>query len=198
MMRIGSSPRLQILGAWCTGERLDGLRWRLVGGPARQDAVQPFLPSVCDKVMDDAAIWRKYKDELVRYATVLVGPAHAEDVLSAVVERILRNRGSLSELDDARPYLFKAVLNEGRNHLRRSSRPRGAWAADLVEMPPEVRPDVVTAVARLPERQRAAVYLTYWRDLPIAEVAALMGCRAGTVKRYLHLARTRLEERLER
>ncbi len=153
---------------------------------------------VCDKVMDDAAIWRKHKEELIRYATVLVGPANAEDVLSAVIERVLRRRGSLAELDDARPYLFKAVLNEGRNHHRRSSRPAGAWAQDCRVLPPDIRPDVVREVVRLPERQRAAVYLTYWRDLPVAEVASLMGCRPGTVKRYLHLARKRLEETLER
>ena len=60
-----------------------------------------------------------------------------------------------------------------------------------------MRPDVFTAVVGLPERQRAAVYLTYWRDLPVQEVAALMGCRPGTVKRYLHLARHRLRGTLQ-
>ncbi len=164
----------------------------------REHAVQPFRLPGCDKVMDDATIWRKHKDELIRYATVLVGPVAAEDVLSGVIERILRRRGSLVQLEDARPYLFKAVLNEARNHLRRSARHPGAWTGDLAVMPPDVRPDVTCAVARLPERQRAAVYLTYWRDLPTAEVAALMGCRAGTVKRYLHLARKRLERTLKR
>jgi RNA polymerase sigma-70 factor (ECF subfamily) len=60
-----------------------------------------------------------------------------------------------------------------------------------------VDPGVLDAVLRLPERQRAAVYLTYWRDLPIAETAELMGCRPGTVKRYLHLARSHLREVLD-
>lgn len=152
-----------------------------------------YLPRGYD--MDDAAIWSKHKEELVRYATVLVGPDHAEDVLSTVVERVLRRRGSLSALDDPRPYLFRAVLNESRGILRRKR--VEPWSEATVDQTVDYRPDVVLAVGRLPERQRAAVYLTYWRDLPVSEVAQLMGCRPGTVKRYLHLSRKRLREVLE-
>lgn len=145
--------------------------------------------------VDDSAIWAKHKEELVRYATMLVGPDHAEDVLSTVVERVLRRRGSLSSLDDPRPYLFRSVLNESRGLLRR--RHVDPWPDEVVADAVEHRPDVALAVGRLPDRQRAAVYLTYWRDLPVREVAELMGCRPGTVKRYLHLSRKKLGEVLE-
>lgn len=157
--------------------------------------MQPRLPLVCDKGVDDEYVWRKHSEELVRYATVLVGPSDAEDMLSAVVIRILRAKGSLEALDDPRPYLFRAVLNEAKNHRR--GRRSLSQSSELVFLP-DVRPDVVEAVMKLSERQRAAVYLTYWRDLPIGETAALMGCRPGTVKRYLSLARRRLKEVLER
>lgn len=157
--------------------------------------MQPKWDLTRDSGVDDAAIWRKHKEELVRYATILVGADHSEDVLSTVVERILRRHGSLSNLDDARPYLFRAVLNESRGRIRR--RRAIPWERELVEDHIGFRPDVAAAVGSLPERQRAAVYLTYWRDLPVSEVADLMGCRPGTVKRYLHLSRDRLKEVLE-
>lgn len=146
--------------------------------------------------MDDAAIWLKHKEELIRYATVLAGPDRAEDVLSAVVVRILNGRGSLSEIDDPRPYLFKSVLNESQNQIRQSKRPP-PLTDSTTEPAVEHRLDVINAVAALPNRQRAALYLTYWRDLPVREVAHLMGCRPGTVKRYLHLSRKRLKGVLE-
>jgi DNA-directed RNA polymerase specialized sigma24 family protein len=38
------------------------------------------------------------------------------------------------------------------------------------------------AVAALPRRQRTALVLRYYADLPVAEVAGLMGCAPGTVK----------------
>ena len=160
------------------------------GSVERESGVQPFGALMCDTSVENAAIWQEHCRELIRYATVLVGPDHAEDVVSSVVERVLRRPGGLVGLNDPRPYLFKAVLNQSRNHHRAVAH-AAPWA-DGVVLPSEVRPEVVTAVAGLPERQRAAAYLTYWRDLPVREVADLMGCRPGTVKRYLHLARQRL------
>lgn len=153
--------------------------------------MQPNPLSERDNSVSDAVIWNRHRDELIRYATVLVGPADAEDVLSAVVLRVL-NRQSLSDLAHARSYLFQAVLNEARSVARRRS--RQSSGPEIAAAPAEVEPEVLEAVLRLPERQRAAVYLTYWRDLPVAETAKLMGCRPGTVKRYLHLARSRLRE----
>lgn len=141
--------------------------------------------------VSDVAVWNKYREELIRYASMLVGPADSEDLVSTVVVRILHRR-RLSDLDDPRSYLYRSVLNEARSLVRRRRRERLFPGSDV--WPREVEPEVLAAVVELPERQRAAVYLTYWRDLPIADVADLMGCRPGTVKRYLHLARNRLRE----
>ena len=53
---------------------------------------------------------------------------------------------------------------------------------------------MLTALRSLPPRQRACVVLRYHEDLPVAEVAAMIGVAEGTVKRYLseamsHMAR---------
>ncbi|MEN8237606.1 MAG: sigma-70 family RNA polymerase sigma factor [Actinomycetota bacterium] len=141
--------------------------------------------------MQDEAIYTKVKDDLIRYAAVIAGPDRAEDVVSSVMVRLLTKR-PLSSLDDPRPYLFRAVLNESRGALRRERRaplPTQASAQSI----PEPDWEVLQAVSMLPARQRAAVFLRYWEDLPVADVADLMGTRVGTVKRYLHLARKSLE-----
>ena len=44
------------------------------------------------------------------------------------------------------------------------------------------RAAVVQALTGLPPRQRACVVLRYYEDLPVAEVAALLGVNEGTVK----------------
>lgn len=142
----------------------------------------------------DEAIWNKYRDELIRYASMLVGPADAEDLLSSVVLRVL-NRRQLSDLDNPRSYLYKSVTNEARSLIRWRRRRLPRTRTESV--PTDVEPEVLDAVLRLPNRQRAAVYLTYWRDLPVREVASLMGCSTGSVKRYLHMARSKLREVLE-
>lgn len=139
--------------------------------------------------VSDEAIYRKHRDDLVRYAAALVGPANADDIVSTVVLRTLAHR-PLDDLEDARPYLFRAVLNESRSLLSRRPRPILIHAPELAE--PELRFEVLAAVLELPAQQRAATYLVYWADLPISEVSNLMGIRPGTVKRYLFLARRSL------
>lgn len=137
----------------------------------------------------DAEIYQKHRDDLIKYATALVGPDDAADVVSTVVLRVLA-RGSLADLREPRPYLFRAVLNEARSTLRRR---RPVWSTPPTgDAELDIRPEVVRAVINLPARQRAATYLVYWESLSIAEAAELMGAQPGTVKRYLHLARNRL------
>lgn len=54
-----------------------------------------------------------------------------------------------------------------------------------------------TAIERLPERQRLAIVLRFLADLPVDDVAAAMGCAAGTVKSTLHAALARLHVDLD-
>lgn len=52
--------------------------------------------------------------------------------------------------------------------------------------------DLARAVATLAPQQRAAVALFYLEDLPVDEVADLLGVSSSTVKQHLHRARSRL------
>ena len=49
------------------------------------------------------------------------------------------------------------------------------------------------ALAQLPARQRAVLVLRYWADLPVAEVADILGCSEGTVTSTASRAAARLE-----
>jgi len=53
------------------------------------------------------------------------------------------------------------------------------------------------AIDELPERQRVALVLRYYGDLPLDEIASAMGCAVGTVKSTLHAAQTRLHIELD-
>lgn len=143
----------------------------------------------------DEAIYRKHKDALIRYATVLIGPSDAEDVVSTVIARVYKNRRTLSDLDEPRPYLMKSILHEVIDRCRRTP---SVPLIDQAMQPRESRPDVFEAVLDLPVQQRAAIYLTYWIGMTSEEAASHMGCRPATVRRYLHLARRKLEEVVDR
>lgn len=57
-------------------------------------------------------------------------------------------------------------------------------------------PDLAAAIEKLSTRQRLAVTLYYYLDLPIPEVAAAMRCSDGTAKSTLADARRRLRRLL--
>jgi RNA polymerase sigma-70 factor (ECF subfamily) len=52
--------------------------------------------------------------------------------------------------------------------------------------------EVLMALRKLTPSQRAAVYLHYQADLPIREIARLMGTSVAAVKVHLHRGRRRL------
>jgi RNA polymerase sigma-70 factor (ECF subfamily) len=56
--------------------------------------------------------------------------------------------------------------------------------------------DLQRALLALTERQRAAIVLYYLADLPVSDVAAVMGVASGTVEATLHQARQRLNRAL--
>lgn len=144
--------------------------------------------------MSDAEIYAEVRTALMRYATALVGVSDAADVVSAVVTRAVARPGGLEGLDDPRPYLMRAILNEVR--MRHRSKTRQVRAMSMVSAE-AIRADhdhVLDAVMALPPQQRAAVFLTYYEQYTAPEIANVMGCRPATVRRYLHLARNKLKE----
>src|SRR6478752_7781163 len=71
--------------------------------------------------VSDAEVYGKYADELVRFATVLVGPDSAADVVSASVITAFR-APAWADVQHPRAYLYRAVLNESRMTARRDAR----------------------------------------------------------------------------
>ncbi|MEN8114642.1 MAG: RNA polymerase sigma factor [Actinomycetota bacterium] len=147
--------------------------------------------------MSESEIYESVRWDLMRYATALCGPDGADDVVSAVVTRSLARSGGLGGLREPKPYLMKAVLNEVRSrHRQRARQPVVHVGAPEVAVQPEAD-HVIDVIEQLPAQQRAAAFLVFYEGYTPTEAAGLMGCRPGTVRRYLHLARTKLREALD-
>ena len=147
---------------------------------------------------------------LCQLAVRMLGdPMRAEDV---VMDAFLEVHRVVHRLDwqTAPAYVRKAVVNRALRVLQRSTSERGCVdrAARERFLPAEVghgvdqqevsaeRDRVLLAIAALPPQEKVAIVLAYYEDLPLVQIAAAMGCREGTVKRYLSQARARLNERL--
>lgn len=142
--------------------------------------------------------YRKWSDDLVRYATALVGPADAPDLVADVFASMLdRGDDAWHRVRDPRRYAFRAVTNAarmlGRSRSRRRTR-ESRWSATGPGAELITDPVVVDALSTLSIRQRAVVFLTYWEDLDVAAVGLRLGISDGSVKRHLARARATLRE----
>jgi RNA polymerase sigma factor (sigma-70 family) len=147
----------------------------------------------------DAELYRKLAAELTRFATALVGPHDAADVVSEAFVRCLSSK-QWPGVAEKRAYLYRSVYHEalrsGRAQARRRSREERA-ARPLSLDQPELRPEVRVAIAQLSLRQRAVVILTYWDDLTPQSIATLLRISDGSVRRHLARARSHLKETLD-
>lgn len=142
--------------------------------------------------------YRQHRHELVRFATVMVGPDAAQDVVSSAALRVLERDPAPVERPKA--YLYQAVANQARNHKRGESRRRSreerAPRTQVEAAPAEPYPEVREAIERLSVRQRAVIYLSYWEDLAEQEVAEHLGISTGSVRRHMSRARRHLRRAL--
>ena len=128
--------------------------------------------------------------------------AEAEDVLAESVMRCL-GRWRSGRLDSPRAYLRRVVVNEVRSRHR--TRPFASVIPlfdrdveddtsreELVTV--DSRHTIVYALRSVPERQRIAVALRYFEDLPYAQIAELMGTSQGTAKSQVSRGLARLRE----
>lgn len=152
--------------------------------------------------LEDA--YERWADELVRYAAALVAPADAADVVAEAFVSLLRNQGSWRQARDPRRFLFGVVANAARVHHRRNSRRDRrqrrtvALTAVSAQQPPEGDDpnEVIAALSVLTVQQRAVIYLAYWEDLAVTDIADVLGVSDGTVRRQLARARARLRKEM--
>jgi RNA polymerase sigma-70 factor (sigma-E family) len=135
--------------------------------------------------------------ELVGFARRLTLDHHrAEDIVQDVLARIGLSWSKVSQVDDVRAYVYKAVLNDFLSWRRRRSsgeRPSDlSWhrggVAPGVDDAVAARGDLRAALARLPRVQRAVLVLRYYHDRPDSEIAELLGCRENTVRSHARRA----------
>ncbi|MFI0369658.1 RNA polymerase sigma factor [Actinomadura sp. 1N219] len=185
------------------------------GGADGADAAAARVVAALARDLDTGfeALYEAYRGAVFSTALRLCGRwAEAED-LSA--EAFLRAYRALcgygpDRIEGLRPraWLLTILTNVWRNSLRSASRrpPPGPPIEDAPD-PPDPGEGVEDAAARhetgrelagllaeLPHAQRAAVVLRHVTDLPVAEIAAVLGVPEGTVKSHISRGLARLRK----
>ena len=165
---------------------------------------------VVTRVRSDAAtedftqIYAAHHTEALRLAYLLCGDRdRAEDAVADAFVKVYR-RLQRGGVEQPRPYVRRAVVNEVNSRFRRlalerreaakrSGDERGRRAADEQIADTD---EMFTALRHLPPRQRTVVVLRFYEDLTEKDIAELMGISLGTVKSTLHRGLAQLRKQL--
>ncbi len=155
-----------------------------------------------------AELYARHAAEAIRLAYFLTGDRLlAEDL---VQDAFVKLAGRLVHLRDPGAfdaYLRRTVVNLANSSFRRKRvereylRRSASEPAAIADAPDADRRDELwTDLQRLTARQRAAIVLRIYEDLPEARVAEILGCRPGTVRSLVSrgLAQLRIHVRSDR
>ena len=141
-----------------------------------------------------AELYVRHGPEAHRLAFLLTGDdALAEDLVQDAFVRLAGRFADLRDPGAFPAYLRRMVVNLARMHFRRRhveraflDRERGRRVVTGAMPDVASHEDMKAALLALPLRQRAAIVLRFYEDLPERHIAEVLRCRPGTVKSLLH------------
>ena len=163
-----------------------------------------------------------FRELIERHQTAVIGTVakmlgsnnQAEDLAQQVFLRLWKSRERYKPTAKFTTFLYtitrNLVFNESRRKSRRKESSLDAQKEDFaLEIPanPNQQPDneqlmtelgedIEQAIAELPEKQRMAVILRRYQNLPYEEIATVLDLTVSAVKSQLFRARTTLRESL--
>lgn len=154
--------------------------------------------------MDSAAILTELP-RLRRYARAMVGDrAAADDLVQDTLERAWSRFAQWRPDSDLRAWLFGIMHNLRVDQLRRPGLKTLPMDEEEFEVPTRATQtdrlevsDLESALARLPEEQRAVLLLVALEEMSYDQVASTLGIPVGTVMSRLSRGRERLRLILE-
>ncbi|MBQ4557152.1 MAG: sigma-70 family RNA polymerase sigma factor [Clostridia bacterium] len=138
----------------------------------------------------------------------------AEDLTQEAYVKAMENLGALRSPEAFVVWMRQIAVNVSRNYLaKRKPEIFGSDETDaLIENMPEVEegflPEdyasrretcriIMRIIDSLPEKQRLAVIMYYYNEIPVADIAKIMGVSENTVKSRLNYARAQIKEQVE-
>lgn len=155
---------------------------------AREVRVQPEDTETTGRL---AELYVRHAPGGTRLAYLLTGdPALAEDLMQDAFVRVVGRLEHLRTPDAFHAYLRRAIVNLAKNHFRHAAVERAFLARQASGEPRTEAPETTVvehesmrrALLSLPPRQRAALALRFYEDLPEDDIAQILRCRPGTAR----------------
>lgn len=138
----------------------------------------------------------QYRDMIYRIAVnQLRSIPDAEDAMQEVLLKLYLHKGSFADDNHAKHWLIRVTLNHCRSMWRspwKKNVPMEALSR-TIGFTEQKDSDLFLAVMDLPEVHRTVLYLFYYEELTVNQIAQLMNLSVSTVTSRLYRARKRLK-----
>ena len=140
------------------------------------------------------SVFRQYADMIYRIALHhLSNPADAEDILQEVCLRLMTGNPP-DEEEHLKRWVIRVTINKSKNLKRSFWRRNRESLGDYAHLAAPTAPAVPEEIFTLPESYRNIIYLYYFEDYTIPEIAQILGKNENTVKSSLQRARKKLRK----
>jgi RNA polymerase sigma-70 factor, ECF subfamily len=144
-------------------------------------------------------LYRQRSQAFLRTITAFLGDGEAAlDTVQEGFAQALHRRRNYRRDGPLEAWVWRIIFNLAHDRLRSEAK-----AGELVRMSEPTTgeitsdDDIRSILRTLPERQRLAVFLRYYADLPYEQIGEALGIRAGTVAASLNAAHTALRHEIK-
>ena len=155
---------------------------------------------------DNSALYafNKYGDTVLRMAFAIIGSYHeAEDITQEVFLTLHAKPQDFENEEHMKAWLLRSAINRCKNYKKSSRITKNSpldetlentLSCDFTERDNEIK----EKIEKLPEKYATVIYLYYFEEYNIREIASIIGKKENTVSSLLQRGRKKLKTELEK
>ncbi|PWW02432.1 RNA polymerase sigma-70 factor (ECF subfamily) [Paenibacillus cellulosilyticus] len=147
-------------------------------------------------------IYRRYVNTVYRLCFMyLRNVEDTEDAVQSIFFKLISREKSFSDYEHVKSWLIVATRNHCKDILKSWWRSRRVRLETLPELKfrvaVETTSNVLDNLLLLPEKYKTVLYLYYYEDFNVREIATMLGRKESTIQTHLATGRKRLKLNLE-
>lgn len=151
-----------------------------------------------DKIRDITSQLNKYSDMVRRICFLyLKNSSDVDDIFQEVFLALLKNETVFESADHEKAWLIRVTINKCKDLLK-SYWHRNVDSLEDKEVVFETKSEneLMQVVLSLPSKYKDVIYLFYYEDYTVPEIAKLFNEKENTIYSKLHRARNLIKEKL--
>lgn len=148
-------------------------------------------------------LYNSYSNDVLRLAFSFTKNIYeAEDIVQSVFIKLYKELEKNSHKTFNKEWLLKVVVNECKNNFKLAWRKKIILQEEIIDCNFNLyetlkNDDLSEALLNLPLKYRKVIYLYYYEDYKIDEIAKILGWNSSNVKTLLSRGRQKLKKLLE-